>query len=57
MKEVLGRVSLSKSEVYRRMKLGTFPMRIRLGPKRVAFAEADIDSWIASHIEGGRADV
>lgn len=56
MKEVLARVSLSKSELYRRMVLGTFPARVRLGAKRVAFVEQEIDAWIAAQIEGRRAN-
>jgi prophage regulatory protein len=54
--EAADRVSLSKSEIYRRMANGTFPSRIQLGPKRVAFVEQDIEAWIAAQIEGGRAN-
>jgi prophage regulatory protein len=49
--EVAGRVSLSRSEIYRRMKLGVFPQRVRLGPKRIAFLESEIDAWMEERIQ------
>lgn len=49
--DTLKRVSLSRSEIYRRMKLGVFPQRVRLGPKRVAFLESEIDAWMEERIQ------
>lgn len=46
MKDVLQRISLSKTEVYRRIKAGTFPKQVRLGLSRIAFVEAEIDQWV-----------
>lgn len=46
MKDVLQRVALSKTEVYRRIKVCSFPKQVRLGPSRIAFIEVEIDSWI-----------
>jgi len=43
---VLERVPFSKSEVYRRIKAGTFPAPIRLGVRAVAWLESDIDQYI-----------
>ncbi|MHA6479392.1 helix-turn-helix transcriptional regulator [Stutzerimonas frequens] len=37
--------SLSTSEIYRRIAAGTFPKQVRLGPKSVAFIEAEILAW------------
>lgn len=54
--EAAARVSLSRTELYRRMANGTFPSRVRLGPKRVAFVESEVDAWIASHMEEGRSN-
>jgi prophage regulatory protein len=59
LKSVLDRVPLSKSEIYRRIKAGTFPPQVKLGPNRVAFLEGDVDDWIAGLTEqrkvaGGR---
>lgn len=46
LKAVLQRIPLSKTEVYRRIKAGTFPKQVRLGPSRVAFVEAEIEKWV-----------
>lgn len=51
---VKGRVTLSTSEIYRRMEAGTFPQQIRLGAKAVAWLESEIDEWIEQTIEAGR---
>ncbi|MCQ4247161.1 AlpA family transcriptional regulator [Stutzerimonas decontaminans] len=40
--------SLSTSEIYRRIAAGTFPTQVLLGPKSVAWVEAEIVSWLDS---------
>jgi len=59
-KEVLARVSLSKTELYRRIKNCTFPAPLRLGAHRVAFLESEVDAWMdqraAARGEGGRGN-
>ncbi len=50
LKEVLARVPLSKSELYRRIKAGTFPAQVHLGPTRIAFVEAEVNEWIMHHV-------
>lgn len=47
---VLDRVCLSKTELHRRIKSGTFPAPIKIGARSVAWTESSIDSWIASLI-------
>lgn len=37
--------SLSTSEIYRRIGAGTFPAQITLGPKSVAWIEAEVLAW------------
>ncbi|RRV36856.1 AlpA family phage regulatory protein [Pseudomonas sp. o96-267] len=37
--------SLSTSEIYRRIAAGTFPTQITLGPKSVAWLEAEVLAW------------
>ena len=54
--EAAARVSLSRTEIYRRVANGTFPSRVRLGPKRIAFVEHEVEAWIANRIQGGRAN-
>jgi prophage regulatory protein len=55
LRSVVEMVTLSKSEVYRRIQLGTFPRPVRLGPQRIAFLEADIHAWIDSTLTRGAA--
>lgn len=50
--EVLRKVGLSTSEIYRRISAGAFPKQVRLGTKSVAWLESDIDQWIIEQVEG-----
>lgn len=43
--EVVDQTSLSRSAIYRAIAAGTFPRSRQIGPKRVAWAECDIDAW------------
>lgn len=52
LREVLHRTGLSRSTVYRRMELGQFPKRYPLGGRIVAWAEREIDQWIAEQVAG-----
>lgn len=47
MKEVKRRTGLSVATVYRRESAGTFPPKVRLGPKSVAWYQSDIDRFVA----------
>lgn len=42
--------SLSTSEIYRRIAAGTFPAQVTLGPKSVAWIEAEVLAWCDSLI-------
>lgn len=53
VKEVLNRICLSRTEMYDRMRAGTFPQSVALGPQKVVFVEAEIDAWMQARIEGG----
>lgn len=46
--EVEAACSLSRSSIYDMMAKGQFPRPVRLGARRVAWREADIEAWIAS---------
>lgn len=50
LREVTGRVSLSKTQIYRLIKNNSFPRSISLGPHRVAFLEHEIVAWMASKV-------
>ncbi|KLU22233.1 DNA-binding protein [Caballeronia mineralivorans PML1(12)] len=55
MPSVLARVQLSESEVRRRIKAGTFPKPVKLGPRAIAFNSAQIDAWLDSLTSGSDA--
>jgi len=48
---VITKVGLSKSEIYRRVKLGTFPAPIKLGARAVAWSQKSIDDWVTALIQ------
>lgn len=39
---------LSKASIYRQVKMGTFPMPLKLGPRAVAWLADEVYEWIAS---------
>lgn len=54
--EVIARVSLARSSIYKRMAAGEFPRPVDIGGGRVAWLESDIDHWINERLaEAGRA--
>jgi prophage regulatory protein len=50
---VAAQTGLSKSEIYRRINLGTFPQPIKLGLRAVAWPTAAVDAWVKSLIQQG----
>ena len=50
LREVLHRTGLSRSTVYRRMEFEQFPKPYPLGGRIVAWAESEIDQWIAEKL-------
>lgn len=50
LKEVQHRVGLGRSTIYRWMAEGKFPKPIQLGGYTVAWAQEDIDGWIATRL-------
>ena len=51
LKQVMERIPLSKTEIYRRIQDGRFPQPVRIGMHRIAFSEVEIENWIVEHIE------
>ncbi|MCE3004464.1 MAG: AlpA family transcriptional regulator [Xanthomonadaceae bacterium] len=47
-------VGLRRSEIYRRIRNGTFPAPIRLGTNAVAWLQSDLDAWIAARVAESR---
>lgn len=45
-KELVELVLYSPMQISRMERAGTFPRRIRLGPKRVGWSENEVQAWI-----------
>lgn len=48
LRDVLTRLSMSRSVLYLLRSRGDFPHPIQISPGRVAWREKDIDAWIDS---------
>lgn len=48
MKEVIRRVGLSRSTIWRLERTGKFPRRRRLGPNSIGWLLSEVDDWIAT---------
>ena len=55
MEQVRGRVALSKTEIYRKIKAGLFPKPVPLGPRKVAFVESEVAAWIEERLKARAA--
>ncbi len=53
IKEVISVTGLARNTIYRRMREGTFPRQIRLGPNSVAWLQSAISEWMSSVVESG----
>jgi prophage regulatory protein len=49
-REVESRTGLSRSSIYARMALKTFPASIDLGGRAVAWREDEVDQWVLARI-------
>jgi prophage regulatory protein len=56
MSEVLDRICLSKTHLYRKINAGQFPRPVPLGPQKVAFLESEIETWIAARLQARDQD-
>lgn len=45
-KQVTKRTGIPRSTLYLRMKLGTFPKQIKIGPRSVGWFEHEIDAFL-----------
>ena len=55
--EVEAKTGLSRSTIYEKMKSGTFPKPVKLGPRAVGWLDAEIDAWLEERVaqRGGAA--
>ncbi len=54
---VLDRVADSKSEIYRKMDRGVFPLPVSLGPNSVAWYDDEIDEYVETRPRRSRLGV
>ena len=48
--EVKARTGLSRSELYRRIAIGSFPPPIKIGARASAWSSVEIERWIAGRV-------
>jgi prophage regulatory protein len=48
--EVVRRTSISRREIYARMKRGTFPRSVKVGGARVAWVDEEVDEFVQNRI-------
>ena len=48
--EVLDRIGLSRTHLYRKIKDDSFPRPVPLGPRKVAFLESEITEWMTERL-------
>ena len=51
MRDVLARLCMSKSRLYRSINCGEFPRPVPIGRHRVAFVEAEVENWITERMK------
>lgn len=51
---VKDRTGLSRSTIYLRVAVGTFPRPVSLGARAIGWIESEIEAWISERIEQGR---
>lgn len=54
-KTVLHRCAMSPSTLHRMIESGDFPSSIKIGKRRVAWIEHEVDEWIQQRIELSRS--
>jgi prophage regulatory protein len=47
---VRARTGLSRSEIYRRVAIGSFPRPVKLGDRASAWSASEVSAWVASRI-------
>jgi prophage regulatory protein len=54
LRQVTALVGLSRSAIYARIKEGTFPKPVPIGPRTVAFIASEVEAWVQARIAGSR---
>ena len=46
--DVIARTGLSRTTLWRKIRVGDFPAPVQLGPNSVGFSENSVSEWVAS---------
>lgn len=49
-REVLRRLGVSQTTLYRWLDAGAFPRPVPMGPRRVGWLESELQAWIAERV-------
>jgi prophage regulatory protein len=55
LRAVMARTGLSRSSIYLRISVGSFPRQVRLGERSVGWLEHEVEEWIRAAV--ARRDV
>ena len=50
LKAVLERTGLSRSTLYRKVQLGTFPKQLRISTRCAGWRESDVEAWLRNPV-------
>lgn len=50
LKAVLERTGLSRSTLYRKMQLGTFPKQLRISARCAGWRDSDVEAWLRNPV-------
>lgn len=53
IRQVRDACALSRTELYRRIKIGEFPKPVAIGRRAVAWRDSDVQAWIAARAPKG----
>lgn len=53
LRDVIEMTGISKTEIYRRVAKGTFPMQCKLGERCARWKQSDIQQWIGQQVSHG----
>ena len=56
MRDVVARTTFSKTHIYRLIGAGEFPKQVKIGPRRVAFVEREVEAWMRDRTEAREVD-
>lgn len=51
LQDIKRKTTLGKTTVYQQIKERNFPAPVHIGRRRVAWVEAEVDTWVRSRIE------